>query len=207
MISAVVWDMGGIMYRYFTELLLEVGAERGWPIDRLVCGPTGALSDPAYADMLEGRIDEQGYLGIIVSRLRALGITFDPLTGFDWPSEARPRTWAAIREIHAEGILQGLLTNDATKWLGPSWWETWEPAQWFDAMVDVASLESRKPSPEPYLAVSGALGVAPADCVFVDDMPVNCRGAEAVGMESHWFDITRPDACADSLLARLGLRG
>lgn len=40
----------------------------------------------------------------------------------------------------------------------------------------------RKPDPEIYRLTAGRLGVDPAECVFVDDRPANCAGAEAVGM-------------------------
>ena len=29
---AVVWDMGGVFVRYFTEPMVEMGRERGWPV-------------------------------------------------------------------------------------------------------------------------------------------------------------------------------
>lgn len=206
MITAVIWDMGGIMYRYFTDLIVEIGESRGWPIDGLACGPNGPALDAAYDDLLEGHIEEHAYLAGIVTQLADRGITFDPLAELHWPDHTRPATWAAIRQIHDTGLLQGVLTNDATTWFGDGWWDWWEPAQWFDAMVDVATVGVRKPGPEPYLAIADALGTAPEQCIFIDDMPVNCRGAEAVGMASHWFDITRPDECTESLLARLGVR-
>lgn len=40
----------------------------------------------------------------------------------------------------------------------------------------------RKPEPEAYLHPVRALGVNPADCLFVDDRPKNVAGAEAIGM-------------------------
>lgn len=205
MITAVIWDMGGIMYRYFTELILELGRERDWPVDRLACGPTGKVPDPTYGDMIEGRIDEHDYLDIIRARMEEQGIPFDPVKELDWPSSKRPETWEAISLIHDAGIRQGLLTNDATRWLGEQWWETWEPAQWFEAMVDVKTIGVRKPAPEPYLAVAEALGTPPVECIFIDDMLSNCRGAEAVGMASHWFDITAPRVSIDRLLTLLGV--
>lgn len=205
MITAVVWDMGGIMYHYFTELILDLGRDRGWPVESLVCGPTGMVPDPSYEDMIEGRIDEHDYLDVVRARMEEKGIPFDPVKELDWPANQRPETWEAISQIHDAGIRQGLLTNDATRWLGEQWWETWDPARWFEAMVDVKTIGVRKPAPEPYLAIAEALGTPPAECVFVDDMQSNCRGAEAVGMESHWFDITAPQASLDGLLARLGI--
>jgi HAD superfamily hydrolase (TIGR01509 family) len=40
----------------------------------------------------------------------------------------------------------------------------------------------RKPDPEAYLGAARALGVSPADCIFVDDRRKNVEAAEKVGM-------------------------
>ncbi len=42
----------------------------------------------------------------------------------------------------------------------------------------------RKPEPESYLGAARSLGVAPEDCVFVDDRTKNVEGARAVGMKA-----------------------
>ena len=199
----VVWDMGGIFYRYFTELMVDVGEERGWPLDRIPLGPTGRLPDPDYQRMVDGDLDEPDYLVVIRGRLVAEGISFDPPKELVWLGEARPETWSAIRQISTKGHRQALLTNDASKWLGDDWWETWEEAKWFDAIVDVMTVGVRKPAPDPYLATADALGVSPEECLFVDDLQVNCEGAEAVGMRSHLFDITDPQDSLDRLIGSL----
>lgn len=202
-LPAVVWDMGGIMYRYFTELLLDLAAGQGWP--PIALGPTGPLPDPAYEQQQRGEIDEGDYLGVVRSRLHEVGIDVDPVADLDFTTEFRPATRALIVDLHAAGRPQALVTNDASKWLGESWWETWEPVDWFDVIIDVAVLGVRKPAPEPYLAAAEQLGLPTQDCVFVDDMDVNCRGAAAVGMGSHWFDITDPDGSIAALRQRVGI--
>lgn len=52
----------------------------------------------------------------------------------------------------------------------------------FDAVVLSEREGLRKPEPEIYLLAARRVGVAPAQCVFVDDMPANVEGARAVGM-------------------------
>lgn len=201
----VVWDMGGILYRYFTELMVDVGRDRGWPLERIPLGPTGVVPDPDYERMLEGEIDEPEYLEIIAERLGHHGIRFDPPRDLDWTGQERSDTWLAIRDIRRAGYRQALLTNDASRWLGAKWWETWEPAGWFEAMIDVTTVGSRKPAPEPYIACARALDTDPRDCLFIDDMPVNCRGAEAVGMSSLLFDVVAPAESLNRLRTTLGL--
>jgi tRNA (adenine57-N1/adenine58-N1)-methyltransferase catalytic subunit len=204
-LPAVVWDMGGIMYRYFTELLLDLASQHGWP--PIALGPTGPLPDPAYEQQQRGDIDEGGYLAVIRDRLRAAGIDLDPVADLDFTTEFRPATRALIVDLHEAGHPQALVTNDASKWLGEAWWETWEPVGWFDVIIDVAVLGVRKPAPEPYLAAAERLGLSTVDCIFVDDMEVNCRGAEAVGMGSHWFDVADPVGSIAALRQRIGEAG
>jgi putative hydrolase of the HAD superfamily len=81
----------------------------------------------------------------------------------------------------------------------------WEPIGYFDAVVDVATLGVRKPDPKTYLAAADALSLPPPVCIFVDDMAINCRGAEAVGMDTLLFDITKPEASIASLMKRIEL--
>jgi FMN phosphatase YigB (HAD superfamily) len=201
----VVWDMGGIMYHYFTELMLDYGRTNGWPLDQIPLGPTGMIHDKDYERLVAGEFDEPEYLQRILSNLADLGIVHDPTRDLSWDGRERSETWATIERIHDAGHRQALLTNDASKWLGPDWWETWGPSRWFESIIDVVMVGVRKPAPEPYLAAASALHVPPTECLFVDDMPVNCRGAEAVGMKSHLFEITDPAGSLHRLEKRLGI--
>lgn len=189
---AVVWDMGGVFSRYFTEPMVDVGRARGWPLDRVPMGPTGDLPDADYAAMCRGDLDEPDYLERCLARLARFDIHFHPRTDVDWTRQDRPDTWHLIGDLHEAGRTQGILTNDASKWLGERWWTTWEPAAMFTAVVDVATLGIRKPHPGTYQAVCEAMDRPPETCVFIDDMEVNCAGAEAIGMRSLRFDITDP---------------
>jgi FMN phosphatase YigB (HAD superfamily) len=204
-LPAIVWDMGGIMYRYFTEILLDMSREEGWGLDGIPMGPTGPTPDEAYQRMLVGEIDEHEYLDLVRQRLSSAGHPLDPVAEIDWSVQARPEVWRVIELAHGVGHPQAVLTNDASRWLGERWWETWPPARWFDEMIDVASIGVRKPAPQPYLAAARVLDLPPQDCLFVDDMVVNCEGAEAVGMASHWVDVRATESSMVSLTRRLEL--
>lgn len=201
----VVWDMGGIIYRYFTELMIEVGKRSGWPLDRIALGPTGEVPDREYEQLLTGEIDEPDYIRTVIDRLGSVGIEFDPVTDLEWIDRLRPETMQLITDLADHGHRQAILTNDASRWLGQGWWESWEYAAAFEVMLDVTTLHARKPAPEPYLAVIERLGVAAHECLFVDDLPVNVAGAEAVGMEAFLFSVIDPRASVERLRKRLDM--
>lgn len=199
----VVWDMGGIIYRYFTELMIEVGNRSGWPLDRMALGPTGRVPDREYEQLLTGEIDEPDYVRTVIDRLGSVGIQFDPVIDLEWSGRLRPETMQLIRDLADRGHRQAILTNDASRWLGPGWWERWEYADAFEVMLDVTTLDARKPAPEPYLAVAERLGVAARECLFIDDLPVNVAGAETVGMEAFLFSVIDPRGSVERLRKRL----
>jgi HAD superfamily hydrolase (TIGR01509 family) len=59
-----------------------------------------------------------------------------------------------------------------------------------DAVILSCEVRSAKPSPEIYLIALEALGVTPAEAVFIDDQPSFCAGAQSVGVRP--IQIARP---------------
>lgn len=87
----------------------------------------------------------------------------------------------AVRRARKAGIRTGLISN--------SWGEglAYDQAildELFDAVVISGDVGLHKPQPEIFLMGAERIGVAPEDCVFVDDLRENCAGAEAVGMKA-----------------------
>jgi epoxide hydrolase-like predicted phosphatase len=83
----------------------------------------------------------------------------------------------AVGRAREAGVPTGLISNS---WVMDHY--TDEIRGLFDAVVISAEVGLHKPQPEIYLLAAERLGVAPSDCVFVDDLRENCAGAEAVGM-------------------------
>jgi glucose-1-phosphatase len=73
-----------------------------------------------------------------------------------------------------------------------------EVAQLFGANVFVsASFKAAKPAGQTFLRCLDALGVAPAEALFVDDLETNVAGARKAGLLGHVF--TSPQRLADEL--------
>ena len=52
----------------------------------------------------------------------------------------------------------------------------------FDVIVESSKAGVRKPDPRIYRMACEQLGVAPAACVYLDDLGVNCKPAAELGM-------------------------
>ena len=85
---------------------------------------------------------------------------------------------AAVRRARAAGIRTGLISNS---W-GAGTYDRALLAALFDGVVISGDVGVRKPTPEIYAMGARAIGLAPADCVFVDDLPFNLKPAREMGM-------------------------
>ena len=73
-------------------------------------------------------------------------------------------------------------------------------------LISAEDVLQGKPSPDVYLLAASALGVAPADCVVIEDAPPGIEAGHAAGMPVIALRTTHPieelvaaDACAESL--------
>jgi len=90
----------------------------------------------------------------------------------------------AMRDAVAAARARGVATAVVTNTWGPMPdAEQAELDRLFDAVIRSDVERVRKPDPAIYRLAADRVGVEPAACVFVDDIPANVDGARAVGME------------------------
>ncbi|GAA2810463.1 HAD-IA family hydrolase [Crossiella cryophila] len=99
----------------------------------------------------------------------------------DWgddPAASEPPLLGVLRRARAAGLRTALLSN--AEGPGP------DPDSPFGALFDTMVLSGevgvRKPDERVYRLTADRLGLAPGQCVFVDDLPGNVRAAAATGM-------------------------
>jgi HAD superfamily hydrolase (TIGR01509 family) len=111
--------------------------------------------------------------------LRGLVLDFGGvLTDYDdYDDVAEPPLLAVVRTVRSHEVRTGLLSNADGLWAPPTSW-----AGLFDAVVISGEVGLAKPTRQIYLLTAEKLGLKPEECVFVDDLPVNVRGAVAAGM-------------------------
>jgi epoxide hydrolase-like predicted phosphatase len=84
----------------------------------------------------------------------------------------------AVRRARVAGVRTGLISNS---W-GAATYDRALLADLFDGVVISGDVGVRKPTPDIYAMGARAIDLAPADCVFVDDLPFNLKPAREMGM-------------------------
>jgi epoxide hydrolase-like predicted phosphatase len=95
--------------------------------------------------------------------------------GYIEPDEAMVE---AVKRARGAGVLTGLLSNS----MGAGRYDRSAFPELFDGVVISGEVGLHKPQPEIFELACERVGLAPTDCVFVDDLRENCEGAEAIGM-------------------------
>jgi putative hydrolase of the HAD superfamily len=106
-----------------------------------------------------------------------------------------------MRELRGRGLRMALLTNNVREW-EPQWRAKLpEIDEIFELVVDSAFVGMRKPDREIYELTLERLGdVSAEECLFVDDVDVNCETARSLGMHAvHYLD-------ADQAMAEIRAR-
>jgi putative hydrolase of the HAD superfamily len=92
---------------------------------------------------------------------------------------------AVVRALRARGVVVALVSN-ATSRLAAEL-DHHGLTREFDHVFNSSELGVAKPDPRVFELVCERMGVAPADCFFVDDRPENVAAATALGLDAHLF--------------------
>lgn len=206
-IDVVLWDIGQVVYQSPFERFGELEAHTGMPEGTLPRGPFSPEGDPAYDDVDSGARDEPEYWRDIeaLAQQSVPGLhIYDALRELGWRGRGRPVVLELLADIPSR-YRQAVLTNDATKFLGEGWRETWEYADKFERIVDSLDIGVRKPEKAAFAAAVDVLGADPARVLFVDDLTANVEGARAAGLQAFRFDTTDPAASVAALRELLDL--
>jgi putative hydrolase of the HAD superfamily len=135
-----------------------------------------------------GRLTEAEYLARLCERHAAAGHPpLDPAVArrmlLGRPLLACDEMVAAVRRVRTAGYRTGLLTNTAREW-GATWRRVVPLDELFDVVLDSSEVGLRKPDPAIYRLACERLGLAPAECLFVDDLECNVAAARGLGMEA-----------------------
>jgi len=187
-------DQSGVELAALGQALAAVHERDGTnPLYELECG---RLSESAFVESLRASLCE------LLGREVELAAFADTL----WEGLVANETMIAfMASLRADGYRMALLTNNVREW--ELRWRALAPIDdIFELVVDSAFVGVRKPDPEIYELTVTGLGVPAAECLFIDDIEVNCIAAQEAGMAAVWFrDTDQAIADVRAALARDGL--
>ena len=188
-IEAVIWDFGGVFTTSPFEAFNRFERAKSLPVD-FIRGINATDPDRnAWARFERAEIDAAGFDAAFLEESTALG---HPVRGANilplLSGDVRPAVVAAL-ELCKRHFKVGCITNNMAQGHGAGMQATREGASraaaimdMFDAVIESSKAGVRKPDARIYQMMCDKLAVPPANCIYLDDLGVNCKPAAALGM-------------------------
>ena len=187
-VRAVISDFGGVLTSPLFESFAAWQRQSGLSFETLGQAMVGAAErsgiHPLY-ELEKGTLTEAEFLRMLEAELEP-GASLQGMRDvyFEHLHPNRPMI-DFMADLRGRGLRMALLTNNVREW-EPQWRAKLpEIDEIFEVVVDSAFVGMRKPDPEIYaLTLERLGGVEPAECLFVDDVDVNCETARSLGMRA-----------------------
>ena len=193
--KAIISDFGGVLTTPLIQSFVAFQDQTGIAMETLGSAMQRIAerdgSHPLF-ELEKGELTEASFLERIADELepelghrpemhRFSEIYFDAL-------EPNPPMIELMRELKGRGLRMALLTNNVREW--EPWWRSRIPIDaLFEVVVDSAFVGCRKPDPKIYQITLERIGLTGNDCLFVDDVEVNCDAARELGMTAVHFQV------------------
>jgi len=206
----VIWDFGGVLTTSPFEAFNRYEAERGLPCDFIRTVNATNPDANAWALFERAEIDAAAFDVKFLEEATALGHAVRgaevlPLLSGD----VRPRVVAALKACKAR-FQVGCITNNVQTGHGAGMSGTSDKAaaveaimETFDAVIESSKAGLRKPDPRIYQMMCELLQVAPENCIYLDDLGINCKPAAGLGMKA--IKVVSEDQLLADLSAATGL--
>lgn len=175
--AAVLWDFDGTLvdsHDYWTAVWADMAARRN-----------GSWSDAdtltlVGLDLLDAAVLIRDHLGVDEAPERLVeemvsGVAARMREEVPW----RPGARELLASVRAEGIRCALVTMSYRPLVEPMLAQL-APGT-FAAVVTAEQVPHGKPHPAPYLWAAASIGVAPADCVAIEDSATGVASARSAG--------------------------
>jgi putative hydrolase of the HAD superfamily len=186
MISAVIFDFGGVITSSPFEAFARYEQERGLPADIIRRTNAANHFENAWAKFERAEVDLATFDELFAQESKALGAEVrgrDVVTLLK--GDIRPDMVEALRRIKAH-YKTGCITNNLpANAMGSTDGRALYVAEvmvLFDHVIESAKIGLRKPDPRIYTMMTDKLGADPKDCVYLDDLGVNLKPARELGM-------------------------
>jgi len=209
--SHVIFDFGGVITSSPFEAFNRLEAERGLPRDFVRTVNSTNPDDNAWAKFERAEIDVEGFDALFAAEAEALGHALDGASVIAClAGDVRPYMVTALDRLKDQGFGVGCITNNVKAGRGAAMARSEDKAlevesimARFDHVIESSKAGVRKPDPRIYQMMCEALSVAPENCIYLDDLGINCKPAAQLGM--HAIKVTSGEQALADLSAVLGL--
>jgi len=209
--SAVLFDFGGVITSSPFEAFNRMEAERGLPRDFVRRVNSANPDTNAWAKFERAECSAAEFDILFAAEAEAMGHSLDGASVIAClAGDIRPAMVAALDRLKADGFRLGCITNNVPSGKGAGMAVTAEKAQSvaavmrrFDHVIESSKVGVRKPDPRIYRMMCAALDVEPQQCIYLDDLGINCKPAAAMGMAA--IKVTSGEQALDALGALLAL--
>jgi putative hydrolase of the HAD superfamily len=192
-LRGVISDFGGVLTTPLMTAFTRIGETYGMGWERLG-GAITALTEEHGVNPLHaletGRLTEHDFLSRLERALARDGGPPIELHGFGqaYFDALDPNTELIdhMRDLRSRGLRMAILTNNVREW-EPLWRAKLPVDEIFDVVVDSGFVGMRKPDPAIYELTLERIGLRANECVFLDDIEINCEAARELGMHAVWF--------------------
>ncbi len=210
--SHVIFDCGGVITSSPFEAFNRLEAERGLPRDFVRTVNSTNPDDNAWAKFERAEIDVEGFDALFAAEAEALGHALDGASVIAClAGDVRPYMVTALDRLKDQGFGVGCITNNVKAGRGAAMARSEDKAlevesimARFDHVIESSKAGVRKPDPRIYQMMCEALSVAPENCIYLDDLGINCKPAAGLGM--HAIKVTSGEQALADLEAVLGMQ-
>ena len=164
----------------------------------------------AWAKMERSEVSLDEFVALFEAEASEQGHTLDGWRVLQAISgDIRPQMVEALRRCKA-AFKVACITNNMKHGSGPGMARSADKAAavaeimaLFEHVVESSKLGWRKPDPRIYRHACDLLGVAPEQCVYLDDLGINLKPARAMGMRT--IKVGDPDVAIVELEAMVGI--
>lgn len=190
--AAVIFDFGGVITASPFEAFNRLEAERGLPQDFVRKVNSRDPDSNAWARFERSEIDAAAFDRLFAQEAAALGHELAGSAVLDVLAGAiRPAMVAALDRLKADGFVLGCITNNVPAGHGAGMARSSDRTDAyerifarFDHVIESSKAGVRKPDPRIYTMMCDMLALAPAQCVYLDDLGINCKPAAMLGMHA-----------------------
>ena len=209
--NTVIFDFGGVITSSPFEAFNRMEAERGLPRDFVRRVNSANPDTNAWAKFERAECSAAEFDSLFAAEAEAMGHSLDGASVIGCLSgDIRLAMVAALDRLKADGFRLGCITNNVPSGKGAGMAGTAEKARAvaaimtrFDHVIESSKVGVRKPDPRIYQMMCDALAVAPSQCIYLDDLGINCKPAAAMGMAA--IKVMSGDQALDALGALLAL--